>query len=61
MAAGPVLETEYRFADYGSETVPFLFNGAQFTDSLESRKRVHTVRSELLWRFNFGGPVVAQY
>ena len=24
-------------------------------------KRVHTVRSELVWRFNFGGPVVARY
>jgi outer membrane immunogenic protein len=49
-------KTEYRFADYGSDTVRLTIG-----DSLDLHKRVHTVRSELVWRFNFGGPVVARY
>jgi outer membrane immunogenic protein len=52
-------KTEYRFADYGKERV--LIAGPAGGDSLDFTKRVHTVRSELVWRFNFGGPVVARY
>jgi outer membrane immunogenic protein len=55
-------KTEYRFADYGTENVPItLANGAPTIESIDSRKYIHTVRSELVWRFNFGGPVVARY
>jgi outer membrane immunogenic protein len=56
-------KTEYRFADYSSDILPVVFtaNGAPRGDSVESRKYVHTVRSEIVWRFNFGGPVVARY
>jgi outer membrane immunogenic protein len=50
-------KTEYRFADYGSDTVPIVFSatGIATGDSLDLNKRVHTVRSELVWRFNWGG------
>ena len=56
-------KTEYRFADYGNENSPVLtLAGAPLAGNfVESEKRVHTVRSELVWRFNFGGPVVARY
>jgi outer membrane immunogenic protein len=58
-------KTEYRYASYSAErpaitgalagTVPGLF----FEDS---RKDVQTIRSELVYRFNFGGgPVIARY
>ena len=29
--------------------------------AIDSHKYVHTVRSELVYRFNWGGPVVAKY
>lgn len=55
-------KTEYRFADYSADNVPLLAGGLQTGDYVNSRKYVHTVRSELVWRFNFGGsPVVARY
>jgi outer membrane immunogenic protein len=56
-------KTEYRFADYGKENVPLILTagGAPIGQSLDSHKYVHTIRSELVWRFNFGGPVVARY
>jgi outer membrane immunogenic protein len=49
-------KTEYRFADYGTENVPFfdIPSGANTGLSIDSTKRIHTVRSELVWRFNFG-------
>jgi outer membrane immunogenic protein len=57
-------KTEYRFADYGREHVNVLFADRAIGETIESRKYVHTVRSDLVWRFNFGGygaPVVARY
>jgi outer membrane immunogenic protein len=57
-------KTEYRYADYGSDQVPLILTvgGAPFGgDTFDSHMRVHTVRSEIVWRFNFGGPVVARY
>jgi hypothetical protein len=54
-------KTEYRFADYGSDNIFVQAGGVVTEDSVEQRKYVHTVRSELVWRFNFGGPVVARY
>jgi outer membrane immunogenic protein len=49
-------KTEYRFSDYGTDRV-FFFDMASGVDnlSIDSTKRIHTVRSELVWRFNFGG------
>jgi outer membrane immunogenic protein len=42
-------KTEYRFADYGTDRIDFLEGGAPEGDFLDNRKRVHTVRSELVW------------
>jgi outer membrane immunogenic protein len=60
-------KTEYRFADYRSDQVP-LFDtapaSAPRSDFLDNRKFVQTIRSELVWRFNWGnwgGPVAARY
>ena len=36
-------------------------SGAPTPDSIDAHKYVQTVRSELVWRFNFGGPVIARY
>ena len=56
-------KTEYRFADYGAERVPVIITstGAPTGVALDSHKYVHTVRSELVWRFSFGGAVAARY
>jgi outer membrane immunogenic protein len=56
-------KTEYRFADYSTDRLSIITTstGAPFGFALETHKYVHTVRSELVWRFNFGGPVVARY
>jgi outer membrane immunogenic protein len=54
-------KTEYRFADYGTERVAFLEGGAPTGAFFDHGKRVQTIRSELVWRFNFGSPVVARY
>jgi outer membrane immunogenic protein len=59
---GLTWKTEYRFADYGSELVQLTTAGAPLTGNyLDNRKYVQTIRSSLVWRFNFGGPVVARY
>jgi outer membrane immunogenic protein len=60
---GLTWKTEYRFADYSADRVAVLFNGVPVTgEFIESRKYIQTVRSSLVWRFNFGGsPVVARY
>jgi outer membrane immunogenic protein len=55
-------KTEYRFADYRAERVPYIFTATGVTQfTIDSHKYVHTVRSELVWRFNFGGAVSARY
>jgi outer membrane immunogenic protein len=48
-------KTEYRFADYGTDRVSLLIGGRDTGDSFDQRKFVQTVRSELVWRFNWGG------
>jgi opacity protein-like surface antigen len=52
-------KTEYRLADYGTERVTLLAVGLPTPDSFDMTKRVHTVRSELVWRFNWSGPAAA--
>jgi outer membrane immunogenic protein len=57
-------KTEYRFAEYSRDRDDFFENGVRRTDlSMDRRAFIQTVRSELVWRFNFGGgsPVVARY
>ena len=56
-------KTEYRFSDLDTKNNPIRFTaGNALTGaSIDSHKYVHTIRSELVYRFNWGGPVVAKY
>jgi outer membrane immunogenic protein len=54
-------KTEYRFADYGSADVPVVTPAGVQVGLIDTHKYVQTVRTELVWRFNFGRPVVARY
>jgi outer membrane immunogenic protein len=44
-------KTEYRFADYQAQTLPVVCTGCSGT--LDSHKYVQTIRSELVYRFNW--------
>jgi outer membrane immunogenic protein len=59
---GLTWKTEYRYADYGTvrDTVFLTATGAPFHFT-DSHKYVQTVRTELVYRFNWGGPVTAKY
>ncbi len=48
-------KTEYRFADYGSKTNDIFVTttGTSIGDAVDSHKYIHTVRSELVYRFNW--------
>jgi outer membrane immunogenic protein len=50
-------KTEFRYASYGRRNIEFLSDttnlGIGF--GINSRKDIQTIRSELVWRFNFGG------
>jgi len=57
-------KTEYRFSDLDTKTNPLRFSATNLLTgaSIDSHKYVHTVRSELVYRFNWGGSgVVAKY
>jgi outer membrane immunogenic protein len=56
-------KTEYRFSRFDSQDVPVLFNGTNISNGFLERTHfdVQTVRSELVYRFNWGGPLVAKY
>jgi outer membrane immunogenic protein len=56
-------KTEYRYASYSAKDIPLFFTntGVGTGDAIHAQKYVQTVRSELVWRFNWGGPVVAKY
>jgi outer membrane immunogenic protein len=55
-------KTEYRYARYGSKDNYVFLNGVRTDDFIRATKDVHTVRSELVWRFSWGpGPVMAKY
>jgi outer membrane immunogenic protein len=63
---GLAWKTEYRFSQFDQVTLSnrnIQFPNAFFgLDTYDSRKYTHTIRSELVYRFNFGGgPVVAKY
>jgi outer membrane immunogenic protein len=49
--------TEYRFASYDKDNILILSSpgGARTDFSVDSEKFVQTIRSELVWRFNWGG------
>jgi outer membrane immunogenic protein len=55
-------KTEYRVSEYKKATNSLTGTSeGPLDDSIDSRKWVQTVRSELVYRFNWGGPVVAKY
>jgi outer membrane immunogenic protein len=59
-------KTEYRFAQYQSErpalTGPIVGAALGLVGYEESKKYVQTIRTELVYRFNFGGgPISARY
>lgn len=59
-------KTEYRYATYGGErpalTIASAFAAPRLVGYEDSKKYVQTIRSELVWRFNFGGgPIMARY
>jgi outer membrane immunogenic protein len=47
--------TEYRYAQYGRDNLQILVEGVPTGDTISSEKAVQTIRSELVWRFNWGG------
>jgi outer membrane immunogenic protein len=56
-------KTEYRFSDFDAQRLVSrsVATGLPNGDLFDTHKYVHTVRSELVYRFNWGGPVVAKY
>ena len=57
-------KTEYRFSEFQTDRLPFVTTATGVANgfSLDSHKYVQTIRSELVWRFNWGkAPVVANY
>lgn len=56
-------KTEYRFSEFDVATNPVrdTLTGRLIGVSEDSKKFTHTIRSELVYRFNWGGPVVAKY
>jgi outer membrane immunogenic protein len=56
-------KTEYRFSEFDKSTSPVRDNVTRLPigTSYDSQKWVHTVRSELVYRFNWGAPLVAKY
>jgi outer membrane immunogenic protein len=56
-------KTEYRVSELDRESNPLFrtATGLPTVFSEDSKKWVQTVRSELVYRFNWGGPVVAKY
>ena len=56
-------KTEYRVSEYNTKTNPFISGTTLLPLGIRrtSHKWVQTVRSELVYRFNWGGPVVAKY
>ena len=56
-------KTEYRVSQFDTRTNPFIFTatGLPTFESQDSRKWVQTVRTELVYRFNWGGPLVTKY
>jgi outer membrane immunogenic protein len=56
-------KTEYRYSDYKSADLSELLNTTNLTSGIliHSTKFEQAVRSELVWRFNWAGPLRAAY
>jgi outer membrane immunogenic protein len=55
--------TEYRFADYGAESIPLINvpGGTRSIYSIDSHRYVQTIRSELTYKFNWSDSIAALY
>ncbi|HEY7299815.1 MAG TPA: porin family protein [Xanthobacteraceae bacterium] len=52
-------KTEYRYSQFSGVDLPVLFDNTADVDFfIHSKKFEQTIRSELVWRFNWGGGVV---
>ncbi len=62
-APGWFAKTEYRYADYRSRDIELFVIGTGAATGVFERIHpyVQTIRSELVYKFNLGGPVVAKY
>jgi outer membrane immunogenic protein len=60
---GLTWKTEYRFSQYQAENLGFFVTATGTPTGLfeNEKKFVQTVTTSLVWRFNWGGPVVARY
>jgi len=47
--------TEYRYAQYNRDSLPLLDGGTPTGTTFEAEKAIQTIRSELVWRFNWSG------
>ena len=56
-------KTEYRFSEFDYKYNNYLVTATGLPAGIsdDSKKYTHTIRSELVYRFNWGGPVVAKY
>ena len=55
-------KTEYRLSEFDVQTNPLISTSVgPIGNSFDSKKWVQTIRSELTYHFNWGGPVVAKY
>ena len=54
-------KTEYRYSEFDRSNVNESFGGALLGVSQTQKFRENSVRSELVYRFNWAGPVVAKY
>jgi outer membrane immunogenic protein len=56
-------KTEYRWSEFQGANLPFVNDrdGFVFNEGIHARKFEQAIRSELVWRFNWGGPVRASY
>jgi outer membrane immunogenic protein len=62
-APGWFMKTEYRAAYFDRVTLPetFVATGLPTGDSTTFKPFVQTISTSLVYRFNWGGPVVAKY
>ena len=62
-APGWFMKTEYRAAYYGRQNITEWTNGTNlpFGNDINFKPWVQTISTSLVYRFNWGGPVVAKY
>ena len=60
-APGWFMKTEYRSAFYNRVTLPETFAGAPLGSAVTFKPFVQTISTSLVYRFNWGGPLVAKY